>query len=452
MKELFRKNRIYTIFFFSMLIMLILPIALFSIVYYQTAKVMEEEIQAYNHNLLTQCSNRAESVFEVAENVLTTLSFHPAVIDYVKTPNSYEGSSQLYKAQQLANTLKSYSGLGESIGLIDLQVYANRTDSIVSIRFPYSRMEYLTPMFHLEDDGAVYSGGRIGGLQYLPEMPLVLFDNTYDVIVIQAPILSDYHLSEYGKLILILDTQQFSTILNDMNLGDTGFARISEADGTLLKYVARDRNTALSELEDADSYHPDYLGIQISNALRSRTYSAFVPKDLAFSKIGYIKTVSYVTSSVGIVLCILFAAVMAYRNTKPVKEIFHIIEESHVTLPEGQSRRDYKYIRDSLSNIISSRQKLETQLASQILVARSDLVRRIIEGNISDRTEIQEYAGYVSCNFSGKKYSLLSVRTPEPQNAGSKKSREKVAAAFRKDKILIKEFFSANELMRSYSY
>lgn len=428
---------------------MIFPICVLVVIYFQTEKTVTQEIYHYNEELLGQCMNSAEDLFEIVDNTLTSLSFNSSVHEYVLEAGSFEASKNLGKTKTVYQYISSFNNIFKYCGIIDLAIYADQSKSIVSKLTPYSRILYYNKIIRYEDGNDKTFEERmmksIGKNTILPSTPLQVFDSRYNAITFTYPIITDYSVSKLGSIAAFVDTKKVMDILKSMNLGDTGFAYISDVDNTILLQTGGSEVNGYANTSQIHLNRNDYMILSMYSSNKARRYEAYIPNSLVLSKIRYIKDTIYLLALMEIIVGIFFAFFLSYKNAKPIIDIFTLVSKIS---PEKKSKQDYNFLKGTISSIVAGNEALKAELDTQASIVRSDFMRRLIQGSIPEDYKIKELSNHLDYNLDGSLYSVLLVKNTGYGNKIEYSDLMELDNA----QFIIQEAFSRYPVIRSYGF
>lgn len=436
-------NKIFQMFFLSLSIILLLSILILLNIYHIASKNLEQELYQSTYEVLDHCANSMEYAVKQAEETISSFAFHDSFHEFV-SEDSYHASRQLYKAKKVYEILSSNKDLFQYNGILDVIVYAAKSDTVVSFQVPYSPALYYRHILELPGkEQALHDLLSSPMKQTFPltALEVKFYGKTYSVLPIVLPMMIRKGPSELGTVTVLLDIDQNNWILNPLKLGETGAVyMVNNLDGSYLSFA----NPQKQVPEPGEEQFPqkDFLHIQI-DMTAARSYHAYIPRQLVYSPIYHIRQSILLLMSIEIALGFLLIATLAYRQTKPLTGIFSILASKGL---EGSN--DYTSLQGGVTALVSDNEYLTQQLQKQTPILQSDILRNYLYGTSFTANEEKIALEYLNCQTDGKAYIILLVKNlafeeynrrhnlKEPQNIN----------------LLIKEAFAQSDVFTADSF
>jgi AraC-like DNA-binding protein len=115
----------------------------------------------------------------------------------------------------------------------------------------------------------------------------------------------------------------------------------------------------------------------------------------------------YILAILEVVIGIIFAFVLSYKNAKPIIDIFNII---YKISPEKKNKQDYNFLKGTISSLVDGSEALKAELDKQASIVRSDFIRRLVNGSIPDDYKVKELSNHRDYNLEGSQYAVLIVK------------------------------------------
>lgn len=438
------KNSIFRIMYLSYLAMLVLPIVALLITYGVSSNIIKEEIQTYNQYLLDECMSSMEESFGLADHAMNSIAFSHTTQKFLM-PATYNGSSLLIRAKEAYQNLTDYEELFSSSGILDMLIYAGKSDCLVSRKAPFSQMEYYDKILTFPDGTENISDilKEHSGKEYIcPATKVKIYERSYDAIILIKPILAGYRSTRADCVAAVVDTSEFSDKLTRMNLGSSGIACIADGDGKILYQICGDREP-VDSLDEMNFPERDYLRFDSQNATSRRRCVAYIPKNEIYFRVRSLRSRIVVILMVDLILGFLLSLRFSYKNSEPILDIFQLLDG--YSGEDKSVSKDYNFMKGTISKLVSSNSELNEKLERQTMVIQTDFLLQLLRGTISQE-QTERLSEYLSLNLAGETYSVLLVNnTGYGEWIDSQSMYELESAA-----VLILSTFSQTESFKVY--
>lgn len=240
-------------------------------------------------------------------------------------------------------------------------------------------------------------------IMYLQSLPLNFFNKKYD-----------------GTLVVLLNKTGIDQLFSRIDLSKDGWIYIQDKQGKIITTITQNPKNVQyiknNNFTSEQGYYKQYIGKEkvIVNYCTSPSngwrYVLVLPDNIVMNKLNSFKRFILVIFIIELVIGILIAYFMAYRNSKPVNNILNQIKD---TFGEEQleSKGDaFSRINSTISSLISSNKFLQEKMELQKPLILNAFTDRLLKGEFSNLNEVIANSSYIGINIDGEQYLTLVLR------------------------------------------
>jgi AraC-like DNA-binding protein len=398
---------------------LCIPTTIGAFVYQKTVRILEEESQHTSLMVLEHSRTTLDGQLEQARNLVNSLSVNSKVLNLLDiglplTDDHY------YKLHELMTEIASY--ILNSATVIDFNIYFKHSDTTVTS----------TTIFHGESDYEVFH--KFGDYSYdqykklitsakrgfLPPMSAKIMKTTVPTIAYVSPLQLNRISSEpSGAIIVYLNTAQVSEHLTTLSDHFNGDAFIFDEKGQVMASTSHDSEFAYTSLQNksaskgytyASNEKGDFFISYVNSDSTNWKFVAVTPKKVLLAKAYYIKRLTILITVIVFVIGALVACFLAYRQSKPIRELLQVIRSSEQS---GGTRNVFNAIKHTMLDLISNKQQLQAIVERQTPLFYHVFFEKLISGNFKNETEIGTFAEQAGIRLGAERYVWIIIEMHE---------------------------------------
>lgn len=406
----FKANPIFIMLLVSIILVTLIPICVLSYVYTASMRTMQEEIEYSTQCVLDQCRMAGENLFNTAENLITSLCFDDRAIQFASQARNYTSAAYAKMITQARDATQLGDLIRDQASILEFGIYSGRNDAIVSFRSGYARAsQYLDTSLRFDGAGCLELLNQKGGFKLQPASQVTLYQHTYSALAASAPIFSNYIHQLDGFVYMIIDDAPLRTILAEMALSDNGFCYIVDSEGQILFHTDGKNAPNFDKESDILANASDFFILR-SQADSGREYVAYVPKAVVSERLSYIQHTIGLLAACGLGLTLLAAIFIAYRNSKPITEIYEIATGPENAAQSLDTPLTYNFLKGTISELVHSNRDMNEQRGQFLTYSRADFIHRLADGSIFLASEIQARANLLHIDLDAQLYAALILR------------------------------------------
>jgi len=431
------KQKILIGFLLSYIIILLLPLIIGSIVYKETLRIVEEDARQTNLSLLEQSKDVLDKNLADVNALVIQLAMNSQVNELVNLNRELK-NTDTYKVMSVSKDLKPY--LVANSFIKTFYIYIKRPNIILSPNAAYLKPDFFYgKSFKYIEEEIFANHEKLLEKRFdkscFPAMPIIIEGKQHSVVTyVQSIPFTDYG-DIKGAITVLIDESQFNKLLMRLYIGDSGWAYIMDKDGRVITSVSNKAN-GIEYVKDIFLQDRGYLDCEISGEKMTVSYTtssstgwkyvAVVPTNVVMAKAKYIKGVT-----LGITVAILFLGLMAacflaYRKSKPIKEIITVIKDN-IGEDTYSHMNEYDFVRGHISKLVDSNKSLKDTIQQQLPMLKSAFMDRLLKGEFSSSEEVQAFLGHTQIIIKGEIFIVMVLHIGEYGNFLTKDILEEIS-------------------------
>ncbi|MDL2232558.1 helix-turn-helix domain-containing protein [Ruminococcaceae bacterium OttesenSCG-928-L11] len=409
-----KRNRFMSRFLLSHLLILFVPLVVFTVGFRETSQMMKRDTLESNLASLDRTKYVIDQSLSDINKLVDSISTDPN-LQWLLTrsrPLSLAEYTGLYESTKTVQALYNLSAMAvyryyiiyPKSGIILSPSGTYNLDSFYG--YAYS-VPGLTSDEWLNRCLVETAAGR-----FLPSAPVVVEGKEIAAVTY----LRSIPVASYGEpqamVLILIDADHLLEPLSAINT-QGGNACIADAKGQIIVSTHPDPYYIVGS-EDSSGYEEiklDGTGMLHSWVVSGENgfqYSALARSDAVMLEFNRLQFTVIVVSLLCLVGGIAIAWALSYVNAKPLREIISTVRNRWDGLPES-GVEDYKYLKSAVSAIVESDHSLRQQIQSSLPMARTNFVGQLLRGEIADSTEADSLIRQLELDFDGRLYNSVIV-------------------------------------------
>lgn len=423
-KNDFRKMNIFKGFLLSYILILILPFAFGSFVYFKALNIIEKDAKDSRVFMLKQCSTIIENYLKDLDKTVVSISLNANLRDLMYMDQPGYGSSDIYYVALTQKELKSFnvSSTFES----QLSVFLNQSDMVLT------RIDTNFGIKQYYENNFVYGG--MGYDEWYDKILRTYHEREVSPVEITMDNWGGKQRNAYlcyiqslpfgkknkpcGAIIVLISEADINKLLTDVDESKTGYTYILDKDGKLVTGVSNNNNTSFPNIA-IDANNPtgfrhekingvDMAVISVKSAYNNWTYVTALPLKILLDKANYIKKIIVAIVCLSLLIGIAISVFLTKRNIRPIQEIMLTLKR--VLQGElGNGRNEYDFLKNGVTKLINTHETMKRSMENQEMLMKSTFLNRLIRGEISDEKEIKILSAHLGIKLDGKKHMAVII-------------------------------------------
>lgn len=410
------KSVIFIKLLVSYILVLFIPIALFSFVSVKANRILEGNAVQFNMNMLEQSQKMLVSRIEDIQKTVMQISGNQELTRYAFDMESGR-EPNYYDIWQSISTLNSYTATNEYIAQAFIVLRKNKTiistSSFIdaskyygrSIKFGNINEEQFNSTFVDQYHQGDYFRLKVSD-DKIKDADVIAFVKSFPDNVTDG---------FYGNIIILISNSKINEL---MKFGGENTSFILDKDLKLLTATTGemppidlskvDFSKASSNFETKIQGKSMYISY-ISSIETGFKHITIFPTQQVMSQALYIKNILFIVTFLSLSFGMLCSIFWVRNNTRP---IYNIIGQLHEWLGmEGSSRNEYVMIQSAVNGLIRSNRNLQDLTQSQRNAIRENFFKILMVGGIDDNLEAQRITRQLNIEINGGNYQVVLIKT-----------------------------------------
>lgn len=395
-------------FLTSYLLILFIPLLIGIYAYVNTVVVLENNAKRTNLSILEESRNSLDTRFAEIEDLIARLMANEKVTAFklLNKPLTPEG---LFKRYEVSKEISAYD---TNRFISGLYAYFPNSDVIATSTAAYYGEEHYNQFFafdqlsyeqwrRLNSDSSVRK-------QILPATN-VMFNGEVNR---RIPYVNTISQGQNGKanasVIVLIDEETITSFLRNL-LVPKGWAYILDSKGRIIASTDHQKSEQFA-VDLPKSEKSGYLSRTIagSEMLISFTsslqngwkYVAILPTEVVLINALYIKKMIWALAAIALMVGVLFAAYLAYRNSKPINELADTIKE-FIQRDSYDKKNLYDVLKGAIREILSKHEQLQETMKWQAPFLKAAIMDRLLRGELKNKQELDAVLNQMGIPVTG---------------------------------------------------
>ncbi|MBD2845959.1 AraC family transcriptional regulator [Paenibacillus sp. IB182496] len=400
-------------FFVPYLLILIVTHGISMYTYYHTLNVMERDVLEVNRQALEQTKNILDRRLSELEMIVSQLSNAPRVTNYQTVTEPFEGVST-YRTLELVKELYDYKQSNNFIA--DYYLYYQASDMVISANTSYRLPAFYSDIYGYTDLDAAQWREMLGdGYHYKRILPAREMDvrGKRERMVTYLHSIGMPHSSK-GVVVILIRESEIRSLLARLVHAEEGRAYLAGADGSVIVSTAQEEiptsgTMPMPELPYGSSgqFKRELDGKEATvnyttSAHSDWTYVAMQPTSAVLDTVSAVQRTIWTTLLMSLAVGLLIAVYMAYRGSRPLRELVQRVRERFGGEAADHEARDaYGLIEGTLERLWVNKDELETKIEAQLPLLRFAFFERLLKGELVTQDEIMRMRQHAGVELLG---------------------------------------------------
>ena len=423
-KTMAREHKIFWRFILSYIVILGIPLLIGSFFYREVVILMELDAKNANQSLLIQVRDVLDRRFEEIDSIAKQIAMMPEVNTLLNSGPIETASPEFYKVWNVWNDMPNHTLTNTFINSV--YVFFRNANIVVSYRsaFINKPIFYDRSLKHPEFDFQEWQEllwMKPHNSLYLPATAFTINDRKRNVVPYLQSIPVGMLNNPKGVIMILIEEKEIQNLLRKINIGNNGFVYVTNEKEDIITYILGN-SSVIHPSEIAETYiREGYMRFKDDRMLISRvvsryngwSYISVVSRDLVMARVNYAKQVGLAIIAVSLFMGISMACFLAYRNTKPIKDIVSMVKKLKPERMEKNDLKytdDYNYLQDSILNMAQTNRQLKDEFDKHLPELRISFLSRLLNGEFTSQDEIYNYCAHIGLEIKGQNYTVVALR------------------------------------------
>ncbi len=442
-----KKNYVWEYFLITYLILLVVPIASNILLHSMLVDILEKNIKKSSIFALENSMDEVDGLIDEIERWVLRLSNDREVNSFIKLSpyeNPQKESILLKNIVQKLINVKTYTD-----GVIEVFVNSSKNNMVLSSTCIYTNPKEMYMNFNFIIKNTDFDSWSDVFLHNKQSKQFIPFDNVqinekeYSTVFYIKSLPFNFSKNRLGVIFVAIDREIFKKKFNVLDMASSGAACIYDKDGNII-YSNNPKAFKSLKLQNTGLINlPDEILLDgkkmIKVARRSEasglTYMALIPKKHILDQLASIKKYILLVILSSVLISIIFAFLISYKNSKPIQDIIRLIKPAP-SIKEpiiGYNRILYR-LRGNIHSILESNIQIKEKILEQKPIIKTAFLRNLLNGDFTDRNNFLSLLSNTDIKIDGVRHVAAILRVQD-DNIYSKELSNEINTI----KVLIEE-------------
>lgn len=417
-----RGSRLFTRYFLSYCLILLISFLMGAVLYTSSVKSVEDSAKKSAEAILEQTRDIVDTHIKELDSTAKQLTMSPQTHSFLAMDKLAEGSPRYYLLWNYWNELPNYSLANSFISsfyiiprnagvIVSAEEIVSDDQQQYDREFHYRNWDYAKwrsylfsePHNHEFLPGAILHPGKNEGekgIFYLQTLPLE---------TIHSP---------NGVFLVFINENSLTDLLKRLDTGMRGLVLVSDQDGQVVAGIAGEQcpfefapTAKLVAGGDLRSFEKS--GFIVSNTVSSTSgwsYTSILPEDMVLAGVNRIRNNALAIFGLSAIIGIVAAALLARHSLEPIWKIAKRVDDSSISGGPTACRDELEFIDRAFDGLMAKNAGLRTELERQAPVIRADVTKRLLHGLYGNEAEAFALVHSADMAVDNKSFSAAVIR------------------------------------------
>ncbi|MFC5451876.1 helix-turn-helix domain-containing protein [Paenibacillus aestuarii] len=420
----FNRQSIILTWLLSYIFVLLLPIVIGLLLYFESSKSLREEIHQANDSLLRQIREVMDNQLHAMEQLNVEMTWNVGVQELLYS-NKYQTFSKeyTYDVYQLAQDFKLYKA---SYPLVDLfYVYLNADSSVIlpgtvrTTAFAYQTL-HKSDTFSFSDWNSIITSTNFKG--YIP-MVRINEDNKVEKTIAYISTYPQEADKPVATNVIMIDQARLLGAIQNVEIFNKGHVFILNEENQLLvsssdlsipsDFPFEQLNTS-SNFYYSGQHGEQYEVFNIQSPGSKLRYVSMIPSSLYWSKAEHLRNLTYMSMLISLLGGSLLTVFFLRRNYHPVRQLVEAFSNKQADTSRKRFN-EFRFIQEALDSTFLEMDKLKLMMEQQRHIVRSNFIVKLLRGKLDSQVPIDEALTTFNMQLVTNDFAVMLLVVEESQ-------------------------------------
>ncbi len=439
-------------FLIPYVIVLLIPVAIGLYTYYKTIEVMKDEVVIRNIKVLEQSKDMLDRRFHEIDLITQQLINNPKIYNFQSVTSPFSGSTT-YRIIETRNEIYDFRLSNNFIH--DFYIYYSNSDLVLSPNSAHHFWEFYNYNYNYlnvtEAEWRETLTNNYHHRSFIPSQMMNVRNKPQSMVTyIQSMGLSKE--TSVATIVFMIDNTQIQEMLNGLVVSQDGWAYIADNNGQIISSISNNQQeiqpiaqqTEKQGILEQKIYSQDMTLTYITSDYNGWTYVVAQPSYIFMDKVNYIKQTTITQIIITLMIGVMIASFLAYRNSKPLQSIIHNMK-NHFEGETLKAKDAYGFIENTISRLSNNNDELERKIKEQMPILKSTFFEHLLKGEFTSQKEMERLLNHIGIKMNGSFYSVAIFHIKH-----FKKAEEDALSTLDKSRVLVKEVLLSAAIEQCY--
>ena len=418
---LIRENLIFFRLISNYIVIFVIALITVVIFYYSTLQTLKKYTIDSALSIMNSNISSIDSHFQEIDNKVERLAEDYNVRAFVNVEEPLEDAD--YESLRNLKDKLPYNYDDNSF-IQYLYVFFPNSNVIVSPTFASARVEELMYDNYLAYEGMTFLEWKQAIMAdasfniYWPQKQIEILGEKMRVITYIRGIPNYDVTKKSGVVLALIDENDLIGMLDNGFIQNGGLSYIEDVNGNRIITVNHsdfsdfDFSEVVFDSENSVQIGTEYGPMLVVRAVSEQNgwnYISAIPINTIMEKTNHTTRTFVLIISGTFLLILLIAAILAYRNSRPIQDLVGILTTviGKNNKPQGN---EFDFIKGSINNIINLNVHLKEEMKNQELLIKNIFFERLLHNRFANAEEMNNHMKHAGISFEKGEYQVILVR------------------------------------------
>ncbi|MGG1554835.1 helix-turn-helix domain-containing protein [Paenibacillus ferrarius] len=412
----FNRQSIVLTWLISYIVILLLPVVIGVLLYFESNRTLKEEIQQANDSLLKQVREVMDNQFKAMEQLNFEITWNVSLQELLYS-NKYEAFPKDYRydTYQIARTLAQYK---TSYPLIDsFYVYLNKDQSVI-LPSTVRTTEFAYETLHKNNKWS-YNAWQLMMTQpnfkgFIP-ITRIAEDNSLQKSVAYISTYPLDHGQPSATNVIMVDQSRILSAIQNMEVFNEGHVLILNEFNTVLasnSEVAMPATFPYDQLIANPNFNytapngDEYEVFSIQSPRSKLKYVSIMPSAIYWQKASHVRNLTYLSMLISLLGGGILTLFFLRRNYHPVRRLVQAFAKKEV-LQSANRFNEFHFIQEAVDHTLDEMADFKSKMEQQRHIVRSHFVEKLLRGKLDGRIPVAEALTTFEMKLDRKQFAVM---------------------------------------------
>lgn len=405
------KRGLFYSWFFSYLLILLVPLAVSGLVYVKAGGLMEEEIGKANTALATQLRMEMDGRMSSVNQIFQQLSVNPRVVGAAAVSGQFQPKHR-YNLYELAVDLSRYKLIDTYFE--DQFIFLNNTRTVIN-KNGHNDIQLFYDVYINSPDYAFEDFVQTARFAQANTMVQYTATNGEAMIAFACPVTYLEVPNGAATIFVTVKAARMAETLNAMKWNPENIVLIIDQEDHI---VSASSGVDIPQFSSYEAFTEGnhtmdgkaYIFSVEESTVRSWKYVVITPTSVFFSRARPLQVYTLIALLCSAVMCTFLAYYFAKRNFNPVKTLISALNRGNGEEQGVKVRDEFQWILHAVDELMAEKESTGRKLYRNTLLLKKNLIHKLLK-DLYDHQTIAQEMGEAGLKFTARHYVVVLFAT-----------------------------------------
>ncbi|NOU89868.1 helix-turn-helix domain-containing protein [Paenibacillus sp. LMG 31460] len=409
------RHRVFARILVPYLVFLMLPMIIGWVIYEKTTALIESEATASHMNLLEQSKDILDRRLEEIASITQQLAADTRIMRFQSVTDPFEGTNT-YRILDTNKSLYDYRMSNNFI--FNYYVLFKNSEMVLTPGASYSFQHFFDRVAHYSkhdyDSWYDFVAKQFHTRKTFASEEVIVQGVPYSMLTYMQSL--GYPGNPQGAIAVMIDQKEIQKLFQGLNISEGGWAYIVDSEGKIISELSASKASLPIEIGnligdkgviEQSLQSKEMMITYTKSSYNGWTYLVGQPTFVVLEKVRYIQKITFSLTFVFLVVGVFIAYVLAYRNSKPLRNIVNMILEKADVI--SHQRDVFGLIGETVTGLFHNNHRMKSEIEQQVPLLRAAYFQRLLNGQFISARDADALLKHVGMDLQGMSYRVAIV-------------------------------------------